>query len=77
VEQLLIVRPGVPAEERDRGILLARLGRAEEATRVLEDFLQGEPGDPDVERVGRILERLRRRGPSEAGDNTRHEEGGG
>lgn len=77
VEQLLIIRPGVQAEERDRGILLARLGRTEEATRVLEAFLEGEPGDPDVERVRRILERLRRRGRWEARENTPDEEGGG
>lgn len=77
VEQILIVRPGIPGEERDRGILLARLGRTEEATAVLEAFLGGQPADSDVERVGRILERLRRRqAPGGTRRNTRDEDGG-
>lgn len=68
VEQILILRPGLWEEQRDQGILLARLGRTEEATAVLEAFLRGQAMDPDVERVTRILRRLRRR--QERPDNT-------
>jgi regulator of sirC expression with transglutaminase-like and TPR domain len=67
VEHLLILRPGVPEEVRDRGILLARVGRREEAIGVLEDFLGGQPENSDLERIRRILDRLRKRGRDEPG----------
>lgn len=75
VEQILVLRPGIAAERRDRGILLARVGRVDEATVVLEAFLQGDPTDPDVERVGRILERLRRGEREEPAADTSEEDG--
>lgn len=75
VEQILVVRPEIAAEQRDRGILLARVGRVDEAAAALEAFLQGDPTDPDAERVGRILERLRR-GEGETRVDGLHEEDG-
>jgi len=68
VEQLLILRPGVPEEVRDRGILLARVGRREEAIEVLEELLGGHRVDPDLERIQRILERLRKRDRQRPGE---------
>jgi len=68
VEQLLILRPGVAEEVRDRGILLARVGRREEAIGVLEEFLGGHPLNAEMERIQRILDRLRKRRGEEPGD---------
>lgn len=60
VERLLLLRPGGPVELRDRGILLARMGRGEEAIPHLEGYLSIAPDAGDAGRVLRILERIRR-----------------
>ncbi len=63
VERLLLLTPEAPSENRARGFLLARLGRADEAARQLETYLDVAPAAADSERVQRLVRRLR------AGDN--------
>jgi len=60
IERILIVRP-VLAERRDRGMLLARVGRVDEAVTDLRCYLDGVPGAPDADRVRRLLEQLGRK----------------
>lgn len=60
VERLLVLRPGAPLEVRDRGILLVRMGRVEEAVFHLERYLAALPDAGDAERILRMLERIRR-----------------
>ena len=63
VERLLLVSPDAPEEVRDRGILLARTGRADEAARDLERYLALAPGAPDTRRVRGLLRELGERAP--------------
>jgi regulator of sirC expression with transglutaminase-like and TPR domain len=63
VERLLLLRPGAPVEIRDRGILLVRLGRSDEAMPHLEGYLAAMPEAGDAERILRMLERIRRGDP--------------
>jgi len=60
VERILLVRP-VPAELRDRGILLARTGRTAEAISDLESYLAQTPEATDARRVRNMIEQLARR----------------
>jgi len=60
VERLLILRPDDPAEVRDRGMLLARVGRNDEAIADLERYLQTSPDAADAARVRRLLAELGR-----------------
>ncbi len=59
VERLQLLRPGEPEELRERGMILARLGRPAEARAELERYLERAPGAPDRRRVELLLERLR------------------
>jgi len=59
VERILLVIPTAPAENRSRGVLLARLGRHDEAVEQLEDYLQASPGPADAPRIGKMLRDLR------------------
>jgi len=59
VERILLLRPSAPHEVRDRGILLARLGRRREAVEALEAYLDYAPGAADTARIRGILEDLR------------------
>jgi regulator of sirC expression with transglutaminase-like and TPR domain len=59
VERLLMLLPTAPLENRSRGILLARLGRREEAARQLEKYLRVAPGANDAARVEDMLRDLR------------------
>lgn len=59
VELLLIARPDSQQDVRDRGILLARIGRFDEAIAQLERYLDLAPGATDVDRVREYLARLR------------------
>lgn len=61
IERILLIRPGAPAELRDRGMLLARSGRAAEAVADLERYLASSPEAPDARRVRRMIEELGRR----------------
>ncbi len=58
VERLQLLRPGEPEELRDRGMILARLGRAGEAREELVRYLERAPGAADARRIQLLLEHL-------------------
>jgi regulator of sirC expression with transglutaminase-like and TPR domain len=60
VERVMLLSPEVGDENRDRGILLARMGRREEALEELERYLDHTPDAPDAGRIGGVIEGLRR-----------------
>lgn len=60
IERILLVRPEAPEEMRDRGMLLARLGRTDEAVVDLERYLQSSPAAPDAQRVRLLIDQLGR-----------------
>lgn len=61
VERLLMVSPEDPREIRDRGFLLAHLGRPGAAVADLENYLAVAPGAPDADAVrGRLAWLLRK-----------------
>jgi regulator of sirC expression with transglutaminase-like and TPR domain len=60
VERLLLLTPGDAAEHRDRGALLARLERFEEAASETEFYLQASPDAPDATQVREQLNNIRR-----------------
>jgi regulator of sirC expression with transglutaminase-like and TPR domain len=57
IERILLLRPGA-VELRDRGMLLARAGRAEEAIVDLGEYLTHTPDAPDARRVRNMIEQL-------------------
>jgi regulator of sirC expression with transglutaminase-like and TPR domain len=59
VERLLLLRPIAPAEIRDRGVILARLGRRREALEQLEAYLSMAPEASDFQRIQGMVEELR------------------
>lgn len=59
VERILLLRPA-PVELRDRGMLLARAGRREEAIADLEAYLAQVSDAPDARRVRNTIEQLAR-----------------
>ncbi|HUF13212.1 MAG TPA: transglutaminase-like domain-containing protein [Longimicrobiales bacterium] len=63
IELLLVLKPEARQEIRDRGILLARIGRYDEAIEQLELYLVRAPGATDASRVREYILRL-----SEAAD---------
>jgi regulator of sirC expression with transglutaminase-like and TPR domain len=70
VERLLMITPTAPAESRSRGVLLARLGRHEEAAKQLEAYLRVAPAASDAGRVKQMLRDLREgRAPDEDGQD--------
>ncbi len=62
VERLQLLRPGEPDELRDRGTILARLGRPGEAREELQRYLERAPGAADRRRIELLLEHLRKDG---------------
>lgn len=69
VERLLMITPTSPAESRSRGVLLARLGRHEEAAMQLEAYLRVSPAATDAPRVEAMLKDLRAgRAPADDGE---------
>ncbi len=60
VERILLARPAEADEVRDRGLLLARSGRADEAIAELEHYLSLAPDAPDTERIRMLLVQLAR-----------------
>lgn len=62
VERILIVRPTAPTQIRDRGYLLAQLGRPDEAVAQLETYLTFAPGARDVQRVEALVHELKSNG---------------
>lgn len=59
VERLLMISPTAPAESRSRGVLLARMGRHEEAARQFEAYLRVAPGADDAGEVAEMVRDLR------------------
>jgi regulator of sirC expression with transglutaminase-like and TPR domain len=59
VERLLMITPTAPIESRSRGMLLARLGRHEEAARQLEAYLRVSPSAQDKQHVQEMVKELR------------------
>ena len=59
VERVLLVTPKAPAENRSRGVLLACMGRHDEAVEQLSDYLREFPGAADTRRVEEMLGDLR------------------
>ncbi len=68
VERLMLVKPASPGEQRDRGMLLLRLGREEEAKEQLRGYLDFSPGAADAKRIKLLVSRL------ESGASTSEEE---
>lgn len=62
VERILLIHPTAPAEIRDRGTLLARMGRTEEALQQLEWYLDYAPEASDAERIRTLVEELKEGG---------------
>ena len=58
VERLLLVQPASPGERRDRGMLLLRLGREEEAKEQLLGYLHLAPGAADADRIRMLVRGL-------------------
>ena len=59
VERLLMISPTAPSESRTRGVLLARMGRREEAAEQLAAYLRVRPTASDAGRVRKMLRDLR------------------
>jgi len=59
VERILVIHPMAQSEIRDRGTLLARLGRTEEALEQLEWYLGTAPDASDAERIQALVDELR------------------
>jgi regulator of sirC expression with transglutaminase-like and TPR domain len=59
VERILVIHPTAQGEIRDRGTLLARLGRTEEAIEQLEWYLGAAPDASDAERIQSLVDDLR------------------
>ena len=59
VERILLVQPTARTQIRDRGFLLARLGRSREAVAQLETYLTFAPAARDVQRVEALLDELK------------------
>lgn len=59
VERILVLSPTARRQIRDRGFLLARLGRGDEAVAQLETYLAFAPNAGDVERVEALVRDLK------------------
>ena len=59
VERIQMIRPIAPGEIRDKGVILARLGRRDEALGQLEAYLNVAPGASDTERILGLVEDLK------------------
>ena len=65
VERLLLLRPDSPGERRDRGMLLVKLGRGNEARDQLREYLDFAPHAADAPRIRSLVRRLERQdGPA-------------
>lgn len=58
VDRILMIRPAATVELRDRGLLLARSGREQEAVVELERYLDRAPAAPDAQRVRSLIDDL-------------------
>jgi len=59
VERILLLRPIAAGEIRDRGVILARMGRRDEALEQLEAYLNAVPEAADSQRIQGMVEELR------------------
>ncbi len=59
VERILLIRPIAATEIRDKGVILARMGRKEEALEQLEAYLNVAPDASDSGRILALVEDLR------------------
>lgn len=59
VERILVIHPTSATEIRDRGTLLARMGRTEEALEQLEWYLDYAPEAADAGRIRELVDQLR------------------
>ena len=66
VERLVLLRPHMLTEVRDRGLLRAQLGHFEAALEDLQHYLQLAPQAPDAAMVERQIAGLRQQRPSQA-----------
>jgi regulator of sirC expression with transglutaminase-like and TPR domain len=62
VERILLIHPTAAGEIRDRGTLLARMGRTEEALEQLEWYLDYAPEAADAGRIRQLVDQLREGG---------------
>ena len=60
VERLILLKPGVPSEIRDRGLLRAQLGHLQPALDDLSTYLEACPEAPDAAAMRRHAEALQR-----------------
>ncbi len=58
VERIILIRPSAMDEVRDRGMLLARTGRVDEAITDLERYLDHAPSAADAQRVKLLIAEL-------------------
>jgi len=65
VERVLLIRPIAPVEVRDKGVILARLGRREEALEQLEAYLSAVPEAVDSARIQGMVKDLENGGGTE------------
>ena len=68
VERLLILRPDGAEEHRARGVLLARVGKREEAIDHLRRWLASAAAGLEADRVRRLILRLERGGKPDEGE---------
>jgi regulator of sirC expression with transglutaminase-like and TPR domain len=59
VERILLIRPIAATEIRDKGVILARLGRREEALEQLRAYLSVAPEAADTQRIMGMVEDLK------------------
>jgi regulator of sirC expression with transglutaminase-like and TPR domain len=59
VERILLIKPIAASEIRDKGVILARMGRKEEALEQLEAYLSVAPEAQDSQRILGLVEDLR------------------
>lgn len=62
VERILMIRPDLPEEMRDHGMILARRGYVSEAITQLEGYLDAAPEASDAARVRMLIAELEREG---------------
>jgi regulator of sirC expression with transglutaminase-like and TPR domain len=59
VERILLIQPTSRGENRARGLLLARLGRRDEAVEQLQAYLDLAPGAGDAEKIREMVDQLK------------------
>lgn len=60
IERILLLRPDNAEEVRDRGMILARLERVDEAIRALEQYLGLAPSARDITRIQLLIDELKK-----------------